>query len=519
MEPFTLVEHDLERSPNNDQPYRMFPDVKKLTAAPTADHDLQYGDLLRKHYPDMVLTTIPAFSVNLRAFAAAGFATYELDTERDSFASWRGYISPSGRTRSGSLGENVFFAKYKYTWANEHFIVYLVQNIQYVLADRRDDEGLYGPSRITDALILAVGNYSVDDVVWVFDGYWYTDKNLYRQVKKASWDKVILDEDMKKDLVEVASKFFSSEADYDDLGVPWRRGLLFHGPPGNGKTISIKALMHTLLEMRPAVPTLYVKSAPNVYSINSVFRQARNLSPCMLVLEDIETIVTPQTRSYFFNQLDGIEDNRGLFVVASTNFLDKLDPGLTKRPSRFDRKYFFALPNEHERTLYAQFWRHKLANKPDVEFPSRLCPAMAHITPGFSFAFMQECFIATLLQLAEQRGKAGGKRRSSDDPSDDLDQYELWCIFKEQARILRKQLETQSDAALIWSQPIGFVENDVAGAERAGPPSEMQPVMVHDVPVRSLPAGQPLSHDQDSYLPMLPVRKATLVNSAAFMQQ
>jgi len=517
MEPFTLIEHDLDRVPYNG--YRLFNDVRKLSSGLTADHDLQYGDLLRKHHPDMVLTTIPLFNANLRAFAAMGFATYELDTEHDTFASWRGYVAPVGRTKSGTLGENIHFAKYKYTWANEHFIVYLVGSIQYVLAGRKDNEGIYGPSRVTDALILAVGNYSVDDVVWVFDGYWYTDKNLYRQVMKSSWGKVILDEDMKKDLVEVASDFFASEADYDDLGVPWRRGLLFHGPPGNGKTISIKALMHTLLDMKPAIPTLYVKSAPNIFTINAVFRQARAMSPCMLVLEDIETIVTPMTRSYFFNQLDGIEDNRGLFVVASTNFLDKLDPGLTKRPSRFDRKYFFALPNEHERTLYAQFWRHKLADKPEVDFPSRLCPAMAHVTPGFSFAFMQECFIATLLEVARRRGKVEPKRRALDDPTDDLDQYELWRIFKAQARILKKQLETQSDVASTESHLTGAWESEAPTPEQTEARSGMQPPIVHQLPLRPVPAGLPSSHNQDGYLPPLNVRKVARINSAAFMEQ
>jgi AAA+ superfamily predicted ATPase len=74
----------------------------------------------------------------------------------------------------------------------------------------------------------------------------------------------------------------------------------FHGPPGNGKTISIKALMHTLLFDRgkDPIPTLYVRNAPNTYHIRNVFTQARALAPCMLVLEDIETIVTPLTRSY-----------------------------------------------------------------------------------------------------------------------------------------------------------------------------------------------------------------------------
>ena len=59
------------------------------------------------------------------------------------------------------------------------------------------------------------------------DRYWQRNKQLYQEVMKASWDKVILDERQKKDLTNVTEKFFDSKQVYEDLGVPWKRGLLF----------------------------------------------------------------------------------------------------------------------------------------------------------------------------------------------------------------------------------------------------------------------------------------------------
>lgn len=86
---------------------------------------------------------------------------------------------------------------------------------------------------------------------------------------------------------------------------------------GNGKTISIKALMHSLSAEREApIPCLYVKSAPRTYDIGNIFALARSYSPCMLILEDIDTIVTPGSRSYFFNEVDGLENNDGIFIVS-----------------------------------------------------------------------------------------------------------------------------------------------------------------------------------------------------------
>ena len=45
------------------------------------------------------------------------------------------------------------------------------------------------------------------------------------------------------------------------------------------------------------------------------------MSPCMLILEDIDTIVTPGSRSYFFNEVDGLENNDGIFMVGFASFV------------------------------------------------------------------------------------------------------------------------------------------------------------------------------------------------------
>jgi hypothetical protein len=220
----------------------------------------------------------------------------------------------------------------------------------------------------------------------------------------------------------------------------------------------------------------------------------------MLVLEDIETIVTPQTRSYFFNEMDGLENNDGLFVVASTNFLDRLDPGLSKRPSRFDRKYIFPIPNEHERTLYCEFWRQKLQNKPKINFPQKLCPAMAHITDGFSFAFLQECFVATLLTLAREEGvyvsQFAQLRLRGDDS---LDQYPLWRAFKEQADSLRKQIENGG------KESVGSLHSWHGSTPASHRATHRSNQNIEDV----------LSPTAD-VLPDLPGGKARVINPAAF---
>lgn len=163
----------------------------------------------------------------------------------------------------------------------------------------------------------------------------------------------------------------------------------------------------------------------------------------MLILEDIDTIVTPGSRSYFFNEVDGLENNDGIFMVASTNHLDQLDPGLSSRPSRFDRKYLFPLPSEEERVLYCKYWREKLKNKPSIQFPRRLCLAIAGITQDFSFAYLKEAFVATLLTIAGHRSEES-VRGGGDDNDDDLDDFELWREMKKQVKALREDMDNRT---------------------------------------------------------------------------
>lgn len=124
------------------------------------------------------------------------------------------------------------------------------------------------------------------------------------------------------------------------------------------------------------------------------------MAPCVLIFEDLDSMVTDEIRSYFLNEVDGLDANDGILMIGSTNHLDRLDPAIAKRPSRFDRKYHFRLPNAQDRALYCRYWAQKLAGHPLVAFPEELCPVVAGLTEGFSFAYLKELFVASLLLLA-----------------------------------------------------------------------------------------------------------------------
>ena len=180
-------------------------------------------------------------SVDLLQFAAAGNATAELDIKDESVQRVRYYLYPDPSTDTpGGLAESRTFAKYFYSWGGEFYIVYVVQigltNYQYVLKEPAEGESTMSRNSSTDRLIDAIGRWQTpvpdDKFVYVYDRWWVRSKDLYEQVKTASWDDVILNEDMKKAITELVHKFYDNKDTYHNLGVPWKRGVIFHGPAG-----------------------------------------------------------------------------------------------------------------------------------------------------------------------------------------------------------------------------------------------------------------------------------------------
>ena len=122
--------------------------------------------------------------------------------------------------------------------------------------------------------------------------------------------------------------------------------------------------------------------------------------------------------------------------------MELLDPGISRRPSRFDRKYLFPLPSLSERTQYCEYWRGKLAANPEIEFPRLLCAAIAKITDAFSFAYMKEAFVASLLALVvRKQGRCLGALQERGSGGGELDDLPLWKEIQKQVKNLRRELD------------------------------------------------------------------------------
>jgi hypothetical protein len=234
------------------------------------------------------------------------------------------------------------------------------------------------------------------------DGAWEKSKELYDAIKDATFDNLILRDSLKEEIQNDFVRFFDSRATYEQYRIPWKRGVLFIGPPGNGKTHTVKALINQL-----GRPCLYVKGFKTEYatdqeSMGVVFARARMTTPCLVVLEDLDSMIDEESRSFFLNELDGFEANTGVLVLATTNHPEKLDPAIMDRPSRFDRKYYFHLPADVERLAYIAVWNKKL--QPELQLSEAVVPEVVKQTEGLSFAYMKELLLSSTMQWMTTAG-------------------------------------------------------------------------------------------------------------------
>ncbi|MBT9312296.1 AAA family ATPase [Leptothoe kymatousa] len=245
-------------------------------------------------------------------------------------------------------------------------------------------------------------NSQIREEVLVFEGgFWQKNRDLYASIQNATLDNLVLAGTLKEDIYEDAQRFFESRTMYAEYNVPWKRGLLFIGPPGNGKTHMVKSLVNSL-----GYPCLYIKSFKTRQSTDTdnmrlAFNRVREAAPCIVVIEDLDALVDDENRSFFLNELDGFALNDGVLMIASTNHPERLDIAILERPSRFDRKYHFDAPNEADRVAYLKLWNQKL--KTAMQLSIADIEKIAANSNNFSYAYLKELLLSASMVWVQQR--------------------------------------------------------------------------------------------------------------------
>ncbi|MBA2944154.1 ATP-binding protein [Paenibacillus sp. CGMCC 1.16610] len=221
------------------------------------------------------------------------------------------------------------------------------------------------------------------------DGPHGMEKELAPITRMVDRSEVIMKEELKRDIYRAIDQFFDEDRTFfKEYELPYKRGILLYGKPGNGKTTLVKSIAGSV-----KAPVAYWQITENTCSdsIQEVFHAAANLAPMILVIEDIDAM--PQrARSYFLNILDGATSKEGIFLIGTTNYPEQIDPALMNRAGRFDRAYEIKLPDMALRQIYLeQKGMGKLLT-------DDLLRVTAKQTEGFTFAQLNELYAAAALQ-------------------------------------------------------------------------------------------------------------------------
>lgn len=215
--------------------------------------------------------------------------------------------------------------------------------------------------------------------------------------KDNSWEELFLPEEIKKDMRELVENFLNSQAFYLEKKIPWKRGLLLYGKPGNGKT----SIIRTIISEYNFKPVTIVPGA-NVDSMREAFTYAEEQSPSLLYFEDLDSLIENGLDvSSFLNFMDGISTKNGLLVIATANDVKRLKTNITKRPSRFDRKFEIPLPNAEMAYIYLKRWFGTIITTAKCRELAKLS-----VKHEFSYAYLKELYISSMFEALSHNRKA-----------------------------------------------------------------------------------------------------------------
>lgn len=213
-------------------------------------------------------------------------------------------------------------------------------------------------------------------------------------IPELDFDDVQLPDDQKQAIKVGALDFFNKKEIYDKNKISWRRGMIFSGRPGTGKTMMAKILMRKS-------PCTFIWATSEMVSCSSdvryLFSMAKELSPVILILEDVDAFLSREsTIDALKTTLDGMNNVDGICTIICTNFPDRIPKALL-RPGRIDQVFIFELPNESLRYKILN----KISEPMNIENKDNVLKELAKRTEGLTGACLKEILVFSILLAAD----------------------------------------------------------------------------------------------------------------------
>jgi cell division protease FtsH len=235
---------------------------------------------------------------------------------------------------------------------------------------------------------------------------------------KATFNDVAGLDEAKNEIKEIVD-FLKNPKKYQKMGARIPKGVLLVGPSGTGKTLMARAIAG-----EAKVPFLHMAGSEfmemlvgiGASRVRDLFENARKAQKAIIFIDELDAIggvrgmggfagshgEREQTLNQLLVEMDGLEPNETIIILAATNRPDILDPALT-RPGRFDRRIVFNLPDLEERTAILKLHSEGKPFAEDVSFKD-----IARRTVGFSGADLENMLNeAAILAARNNKEKIG----------------------------------------------------------------------------------------------------------------
>ncbi|MBS7606830.1 CDC48 family AAA ATPase [Candidatus Bathyarchaeota archaeon] len=231
------------------------------------------------------------------------------------------------------------------------------------------------------------------------------------EIPNIRWDDIGGLKDVKLELQEAVEWPLKYPEIFEHMDARPPKGILLYGPPGTGKTLLAKAVANeseaNFISVKgPELLSKWVGESER--AVREVFRKAKQAAPSIIFFDEIDAIapirgggygdsgVTERVISQLLTEMDGIEELRGVVVIAATNRPDIVDPALL-RPGRFDKLLYVPLPDLEARKEILKIHLRKKPLAEDIDIDE-----LAKRTEGYTGADLSAiCNTAVMLAIRE----------------------------------------------------------------------------------------------------------------------
>ncbi|ANZ75804.1 BA75_02443T0 [Komagataella pastoris] len=240
-------------------------------------------------------------------------------------------------------------------------------------------------------------------------------REIFLETPKVSWKDIGGQEVVKQKLKEMVELPLIAAESFQRLGVSAPKGLLLYGPPGCSKTLTAKALasesgLNFLAVKGPEIFNKYVGESER--AIREVFRKARAAAPSIIFFDEIDalsntrddsnnTTASNNVLTSLLNEIDGVEELKGVVILGATNRPDAIDPALL-RPGRLDRHIYVPPPDAAARYQILDNSTKNFGLGTNEEERDKLLALLSELTEGCSGAevvlLCQESGLAAVME-------------------------------------------------------------------------------------------------------------------------